>query len=147
MTGDNASNNDSFIEELSKLIALFPGISNQVRCFLHTLALSAKGVLRQFEVKPAAGEETSDTGAGLSRSEELLRTFAAGLEQVNLEDLEDIDVEGLEDVDLDAWVAEQDDLSAEEQETLRQAIFPIRLLLVKVNTAHRWLFPQSELPL
>jgi hypothetical protein len=50
ITCDNASPNDTMIEELPKLIAAFPGSANHTRCFDHVLALVAKRIVCQFDV-------------------------------------------------------------------------------------------------
>ncbi|KAI0079328.1 hypothetical protein K474DRAFT_1570087, partial [Panus rudis PR-1116 ss-1] len=49
VTGDNATNNDAMIREMSLTIPAFPGEANQVRCFDHIANLAAKTVLRQFD--------------------------------------------------------------------------------------------------
>jgi len=50
ITCDNASNNDTMIEELAVLIDDFPGPANQTRCFLHILNLVVKSIIRQFDL-------------------------------------------------------------------------------------------------
>ena len=50
MSCDNASNNDSMITELSKLVTKFPGAANQTRCFLHILNLVVKSIIKQFDL-------------------------------------------------------------------------------------------------
>ncbi|KAI0337369.1 hypothetical protein BDW22DRAFT_1304642, partial [Trametopsis cervina] len=49
VTLDNASNNDTLIDELSNQVEEFPGEANRVRCFAHILNLAAKAVLSQFD--------------------------------------------------------------------------------------------------
>ncbi|KAF8867747.1 hypothetical protein BD779DRAFT_1416233, partial [Infundibulicybe gibba] len=49
ITCDNATPNDTMIDELAKLISAFPGAANRTRCFTHILNLTAKSVLRQFD--------------------------------------------------------------------------------------------------
>ncbi|KAF8954084.1 hypothetical protein BDZ97DRAFT_1600447, partial [Flammula alnicola] len=49
ITADNASNNDTMVEHLGDILDEFPGAANQTRCFAHTLGISAKSVLKQFD--------------------------------------------------------------------------------------------------
>ncbi|KAI0745591.1 hypothetical protein C8Q76DRAFT_601559, partial [Earliella scabrosa] len=52
VTCDNASNNDTMIDELLKAHNLgrqFGGQHARVRCFLHILNLVAKSLIRQFD--------------------------------------------------------------------------------------------------
>ncbi|KAF9537612.1 hypothetical protein CPC08DRAFT_613930, partial [Agrocybe pediades] len=49
ITCDNASNNDTMIEEMSTLLDHFPGAPNQTRCFTHILNLVAKTIIKQFD--------------------------------------------------------------------------------------------------
>ncbi|KAE9384408.1 hypothetical protein BT96DRAFT_765972, partial [Gymnopus androsaceus JB14] len=49
ITCDNASANTAMFEELVELLPNFPGKNAHVRCFSHTVNLTAKGVLRPFE--------------------------------------------------------------------------------------------------
>ncbi|KAJ3756100.1 hypothetical protein EV360DRAFT_28184, partial [Lentinula raphanica] len=49
VTCDNASANTAMVEELEYLLPNFQGKLSHVRCFAHTVNLTAKGVLRPFE--------------------------------------------------------------------------------------------------
>jgi hypothetical protein len=40
------------VESLEGLINDFPGTANQTRCFLHTLNLVVKSILKQFDLPP-----------------------------------------------------------------------------------------------
>jgi hypothetical protein len=53
ITGDNASNNDTMIQYLSDALDEFPGPANQTRCFVHTINLIAKSILKPFDVRKA----------------------------------------------------------------------------------------------
>ncbi|KAE9385641.1 hypothetical protein BT96DRAFT_742300, partial [Gymnopus androsaceus JB14] len=48
ITCDNASANTAMFEELVKLLPDFCGLNAHVRCFAHTVNLTAKGVLHPF---------------------------------------------------------------------------------------------------
>src|SRR6266498_3694665 len=50
VTADNVSNNNTMVGHLSELLDEFPGASNQTRCFAHTISLSAKVILKQFDM-------------------------------------------------------------------------------------------------
>ncbi|KAF5364882.1 hypothetical protein D9757_015275 [Collybiopsis confluens] len=50
ITCDNASANTAMLAELPKLLPNFPGLKAHVRCFAHTINLTAKGILKPFEV-------------------------------------------------------------------------------------------------
>ncbi|KAE9397310.1 hypothetical protein BT96DRAFT_764258, partial [Gymnopus androsaceus JB14] len=49
ITCDNASVNTAMFKELPKFLPKFAGTNTQVRCFAHTVNLTAKGVLHPFE--------------------------------------------------------------------------------------------------
>ncbi|KAG1871907.1 hypothetical protein C8R48DRAFT_556663, partial [Suillus tomentosus] len=49
VTCDNASNNDTMVNELSDLLEDFPGETNRTQCFLHIVNLVAKTLIRQFD--------------------------------------------------------------------------------------------------
>ncbi|KAG2010401.1 hypothetical protein CC2G_013230 [Coprinopsis cinerea AmutBmut pab1-1] len=49
---DNGSNNDTLVEELSRLLPSFGGKSFRVRCFAHIINLVAKAVLSPFAGRP-----------------------------------------------------------------------------------------------
>ncbi|KAJ3816596.1 hypothetical protein F5880DRAFT_1455608, partial [Lentinula raphanica] len=49
VTCDNASANTAMIDKLEILLPEFMGKLSHVRCFAHTVNLTAKGVLRPFE--------------------------------------------------------------------------------------------------
>ncbi|KAG1745068.1 uncharacterized protein EDB91DRAFT_1037560, partial [Suillus paluster] len=49
ITCDNASNNDTMIRELSDKVLEFGGAVTHTRCFLHTVNLVAKSLIRKFD--------------------------------------------------------------------------------------------------
>jgi len=51
ITGDNASNNDTMIKYLSDNLDEFPSAANQTWCFMHTINLVAKAILRSFDIR------------------------------------------------------------------------------------------------
>ena len=60
ITCDNASNNDTMVSELEKLLEVFPGESNRTHCFDHIVNLIAKSVIRQFDTPTVKGNEAFD---------------------------------------------------------------------------------------
>ncbi|KAE9399637.1 hypothetical protein BT96DRAFT_755904, partial [Gymnopus androsaceus JB14] len=49
ITCDNASANTSMLEKIAEILNEFRGKKAHVRCFPHTVNLTAKGVLKPFE--------------------------------------------------------------------------------------------------
>ncbi|RPD53315.1 hypothetical protein L226DRAFT_427875, partial [Lentinus tigrinus ALCF2SS1-7] len=49
VTCDNASNNDTMIAHLAKLLPAFEGDFHRTRCFAHIVNLVARSLLRQFD--------------------------------------------------------------------------------------------------
>ena len=49
ITGDNALNNDGMIKYLGNTLEEFPGPANQTWCFVHTVNLIARAILKPFE--------------------------------------------------------------------------------------------------
>ncbi|KAJ8585005.1 hypothetical protein M405DRAFT_691539, partial [Rhizopogon salebrosus TDB-379] len=48
VTCDNASSNDAMVRELSDKVPAFRGAMTHTRCFLHTVNLVAKSLIREF---------------------------------------------------------------------------------------------------
>jgi hypothetical protein len=128
ITCDNASNNDTMIEELADSIESFPGASNQTRCFNHIVNLVAKTVIRQFDVprKQAddalneAEQELLDLADGIDVEE-----FVTAAEWTGEEDEDNNNIEG--------WIDERAALTANERTDLDKSIQPVKTVLVKVR--------------
>jgi len=123
ITCDNASNNDTMIEELANLLDDFPGPANQTRCFTHVLNLVVKSIIRQFDA-PKSKKDRNLTN-------ELL-TFADNL------DFEDEELTGRddgeeEDDNVEGWIDERLLMTEQEVEKLDESVAPLRLLLTKVS--------------
>src|ERR1700690_3554268 len=129
ITCDNASVNDTMINELSKIIEKFSGPSNQTRCFNHILAIIAVRIVQQFDVPAGDGKDFMD------QAERELRELAEGLDLEEEKTQRERDVEDVEesDDDEDDWVHEREKLSIIDREALDESIRPIRMLLVKVS--------------
>jgi hypothetical protein len=129
ITCDNASPNNTMIDELLKLIRNFPGASNRVRCFNHVVALVAIRIVRKFDV-PKGGDNWD------SEAEQELQELAEGLdiedpmtqtEQETGEDDEEDD-DGIE-----GWANERSELSTADHEEHDESVRPVQMLLVKVS--------------
>jgi hypothetical protein len=110
------------VHHLAEILDEFPGPANQARCFAHTLSISAKAVIKQFDIPKAdAGEALADM-----------------TQETELEDrreqeawVEDDDDEG-EDHPLNAWEDFQEGLSDEQRRELDVGVQPVRSMLAKV---------------
>ena len=118
--------------ELTKLLPSFGGLADFVHCFNHQIALVAQRVLRPFKA-----QNTTADDAGSEALDATMHELAAGLGVDDLEELDDEeDGEGdnLFDVeDVDAWVDAVEELSEAEKVELKQALQPIKDLLMKVR--------------
>ncbi|GBE86486.1 putative AC9 transposase [Sparassis crispa] len=124
VTADNASSNNTMIDELSELLEEFQGQADRSRCFDHMVNLVAKSLLHQFDVPKGKADEALD------KAERALRELIINLDIDNLEgenDQEELadNVEGLED--------EQDGLSPEEIRELKESVRPVKLVLMKLQ--------------
>jgi hypothetical protein len=134
ITCNNTSCNNVMIAELVNFIANFLGQPNQTCCFLHIINLVAKSIIWQFDVTKGKADSM------LNEAEEVLWALAEGLD---LEDLETLrEQEGDDDKDddgsdIDGWVGGRDTLSVADREALDVSIWPVKLVLVKVNG---WVF-------
>lgn len=125
ITCDNASANTLMFDELVTRLPNFQGKKAQVRCFSHTVNLTAKGVLRPFEpVKPA-------TGGG--ESQPLLSPEDIGLDELynELRDIEENGDKGTDDVD--GFVEVLQEMTEEEREKWKEDVEPVRTALFKVS--------------
>jgi hypothetical protein len=106
VTADNASTNNTQRETLTGMDNSFEE-ENHVRCFNHTLLLSAKTLLRPFN--PALGKVVNDDGAG--NLDDLLDTEEDGDKEgegdddlpdvLDIDDIDD-DIDKLDDLDVDS---------------------------------------------
>lgn len=113
VTGDNASNNDKMIQYLGDSLEDFPGPANQTRCFVHTVNLIAKSVLKPFDVK-----KTKDVQAFNNVAHALADSEEHDPEESAKQATGDDEEEGKED--------------EEENNKLDASLEPIRSTLLKV---------------
>jgi hypothetical protein len=121
ITCDNASNNDTMIDELADLLDDFPGPANQTRCFTHVLNLVVKSIIRQFD------SPKSKTDRNLNEATNELFSLAGNIEF-------DEDDEGEDEANnIEGWIDERTLMTQEEVEKLDESVEPLRLLLTKVS--------------
>ncbi len=116
------------LQHLGEILDDFPGSANQTRCFAHTLNLSAKAIIKQFDVpKSRVGDDLDEAAEAL----------AAMAKDLDLEDRveqqsREAEDEDPEDQPLDAWVDFREGLTEEEVEELDKSVQPVRSTLFKV---------------
>ncbi|KIK35541.1 hypothetical protein CY34DRAFT_95904, partial [Suillus luteus UH-Slu-Lm8-n1] len=111
---DNASNNNVMVDDLKALVPTFGGSTSHIRCFLHTVNLVAKSLIREFDVTKKDADRALERGAVLTNDEEEVLNELAELST-------NIDCEEIET------------LSDHERLELQRNIRPIKLVLVKVS--------------
>lgn len=117
------------ISKLSEILDKFPGATNQMHCFAHTVSILAKVILKQFDV-PKKKE-----GDMLDKAAQALSDMAQELEfeeHVEQETQERKDGEE-EDQMLDTWVDFHEGLMEEEVTALDVSVQPVRSMFVKVR--------------
>jgi len=107
------------VANLADILPSFPGTANHTRCFLHTINLVAKSLIKEFDmsrrdVTEALDDDGSDS-EGSDREDPELNV-----------DIADYD-------DMDGWVDEANLLSDHQRKQLQHDIRPIKLVLVKVS--------------
>ena len=118
------------IEHLNTLLSDFPGPTNQMRCFLHILNITAKLIIKQFDVPKAKNGEVMDKAA------QALANIADGLdieEQEEYDKQEHTNDEEEEDPLLDAWTDFCDELTEEQKDDINSSILPVQSMLTKVR--------------
>src|SRR5258705_11911270 len=125
ITCDNATNNDTMIEELADLLDDFPGPANQTRCFTHILNLVVKSIIQQFDSPKSKNDKNLNDAAN-----EML-SLADNIEIDELE-REEGEEEG-EDDNVEGWIDERTLMTQEAVEELDKSVEPLRLLLTKVS--------------
>lgn len=138
ITCDNATNNDSMVQELGA--GLLPDYIpvNHTRCFLHIVNLIARSLVKQFDA-PSQSANTDDVDAELldvAEGLELENAIAAanhddrlGDSDTNSEDKSD---DGVEDLNQDNTNIPGPILNDDEQAALDNSTRPVKLLLAKV---------------
>jgi hypothetical protein len=116
------------INHLSEIVDDFPGLANQTRCFSHTLNLSAKAILKQFDVPKARSNGVLDDAT------QALAELAQDLdleEHVEQETCE-IEEDGGDDEPLHTWENFREGMTDDKIRELEESVQPVRSMLVKV---------------
>jgi hypothetical protein len=135
MNADNATSNDTQGEALAEMPNSFE-LENRVRCFNHTLQLSAKTLLRPFNV--GLGKTTEDDDN--TDIDNLLDDNDDELDDNSDDDDEDDSLPDVPDVDdVDDGIDEFDALDDDEQERIiadtaavRQTVSKVRLIFISL---------------
>lgn len=125
VAADNASSNDKQREALAAMNNSFEE-ANHVRCFNHTLQLSAKALLRPFN--PALGKDAEDVGDG--NQDDLLDIDGSDDSEEEEDGPLNIDDIANDDDNID----ELDNLDADAREELIADTAIVRAVVSKVNT-------------
>jgi hypothetical protein len=129
VTCDNATNNDSMINELKDLLENFSGAENRTRCFAHIINLIAQTIIRQFDVpKTKVGESVDKAMLELQALATDIDVEEALTQAGNTKEEGDDE----DDDDLEGWVDERSKLSTVDLTKLEGNVQPVRKALVKV---------------
>ena len=126
ITGDNASNNDGMIRYLGETLDAFPGSANQTRCFVHTVNLIAKSILKPFDTRKS--KKTKDLRA-FNDAAQAIDEVTEGTEQERGEDNADNGENEMANGGKDKDVDEHDEPLDNE---VAMSLGPIRSTLEKV---------------
>jgi hypothetical protein len=130
MNGDNATSNDTQGETLAGMPNSFD-LENRLRCFNHTLQLSAKTLLCPFNVGLGKTTEAGDS----NDVDDLLDEELDDADDNNDDDADDDD-DGLPDVpdvdDIDDGIDEMNELDADEREEMLADTAAVRQTVTKV---------------
>ena len=130
ITADNASNNDTMIAHLEKVLLDFLGAINQTRCFAHTVNLCAKSILKHFDLPKKDDVEALDCAANaLADLADNIDHEAAGRERERANNDEE---EADQTEYLEAWASVCDGLADNKIKLLESSVQPARSMLAKV---------------
>ena len=119
-----------FLHLSSELLDSFPGAANQTRCFAHTLSISAKAILKQFDIPKG---KTLDKDLDMAARAFADLTKELDFEEQSARESQEVGDDDDEDQPLDSWVDFCDSLTEEELEDLDASIQPVRSMLSKVR--------------
>lgn len=119
------------IKDLAALVPEFAGSASHTRCFLHTINLVAKSLIREFDVaKKEANGALDGKDVEVANEIDELRKDDENEEDVIV--LQDLDDNELTDND-EGWVDDVKLLPADEHNKLQKNIRPVKLILLKVS--------------
>jgi hypothetical protein len=123
------------MDHLSTLLDDFPGASNQTRCFLHILSITAKSIIKQFDVPKAKN------GVAMGQAAQALAILAEGLDNEEQESYgaQECGDDEVDDPPLDGWIDFRDGLTVEQRNEIDMNIQPVQATLTKVCVTHYFL--------
>ncbi|KAG1800170.1 uncharacterized protein BJ212DRAFT_1287405, partial [Suillus subaureus] len=130
VTCDNATNNTVMVENLAEALPSFSGRANHMRCFLHTINLVAKSLLKEFNMMKREATQALDNNVGSKSGESENEMENLPTDSYAAEGAEDDSLLGDND---EGWIDEVELLSECEHKQLWQQILPVKLVLVKVS--------------
>ncbi|KIK31982.1 hypothetical protein CY34DRAFT_36103, partial [Suillus luteus UH-Slu-Lm8-n1] len=120
VTCNNASNNNVMVDKLEILVPECVGEASHTRCFLHTVNLAAKSLIREFDVLKKDAEHALNESADTEDGEDKLIELSDDIEREDRE----TDAQYSEDDDPqdnnDGWVNEVDLLPKDQSTELRK---------------------------
>ncbi|KIM91753.1 hypothetical protein PILCRDRAFT_83832 [Piloderma croceum F 1598] len=91
LTGDNTSNNNTLVNDLSDLLNGFQGSPTCICCFAHVLNLVVKAIMSQFSQTRKASSSSSDDAKDDAALEEFEDEDGKEPEELEMEDSDEID--------------------------------------------------------
>lgn len=118
------------IDSLAEILDNFPGAPNRTRCFVHTLNLVAKCIMRQFDAPKTNKRQGGD---GWDKAFVALDALADELESDNNEDDKESEPEENEDGEIEEGLYDgREEMTAEQVRDLQKTVEPVQRVLVKV---------------
>lgn len=135
MTCDNASNNDTMVAHLEAMLEAFGGDYARTRCFLHILNLTAKSLLKQFDVKVIHNVEEVDDDVRrlLEMARKLALEDSEGVGDGDSGETRDDEDDEIDSDDEESWVDEVASLDDEERGQFEEEVRPVKMTLAKVS--------------
>jgi hypothetical protein len=126
------------VENLAADVPAFGGTASHTRCFLHTVNLVAKSLIREFDITKREAQKVLDNDSGDVHEQTRRTELEALSEGIDREDAAMIAEYGVGDDDGmdndEGWVDEVEELDSDERVALEESILPVKLALVKVRT-------------
>ena len=119
-------------DQLELLLDNFPGPANQTRCFLHILSITAKSIIKQFDVPKTKNGPSDMVTDAVALA---LAKITKGLDNEEWEEYKNQEQndDEADDQPLDAWMEVQDGLTEQEREDINLHVRPVCLMLTKVR--------------
>ena len=118
---------------LHQLVPSFGGQATRTHCFLHIVNLVAKLIIKEFDIPDKCSNSTDGEA-------ECLHQIAGDIKREDKVTLAEMGTGDPDDVDNDdaKWTYDLDDMMPEECMQVEQDIYPVRMVLVKVQFTHHY---------